>query len=626
MSEHILFTVGLPFGRWRDVVGPCLVSSGSHRLLDSSIETWLDDSLGAPPLAQVSVSALTGVKASAEALAKLQSTRPSGVSWWGGADARLCWLVPALAEACPQARFLVLVEHPARALSHLLSTDGDAADTARSVELVLAGVRALAQFVQRCTDRCLVLDVDEVSSDPALFASHLGEWLGISLIPTAVASDEPRSSALHALLGDRLFALTTGMPRLYERLFASCTPLRSDATVMPTAPAVQAVAAAEEFRSLVQQAARAEALGRRVDTARAERRGSTFAPDQCEREAELLLVQLHQVQEELEHYYTAWRDSPAATAMPATPAMAGVKVTRFDIDEARDVAPHRHLSMTLHGVEAVDRTLPRVDLRVVEHVGRPGIAFLASDGTTPPLLAWNPTGQEEARSFVLLVPADDPSRQRLMRLGCGDWRFLVSVVAQVARHLEQQSGTELVRWRNVASRLVRQLADLPTRFRFDRVVLDPKADASGAWHVRFENVSFADRAFERLALRWWPQDGAGIELLVQEDATFPPLASWPVEETGAWCKSWRIPLAGAPRADLERAWAGLTRVDRELLLGLLDAMPAVLPGAIAYKLVSNGGAEEIGRASSLSLRLGLRLAHGSRLKRAARALRNRAMP
>jgi hypothetical protein len=339
---------------------------------------------------------------------------------------------------------------------------------------------------------------------------------------------------------------------------------------------------------------------------------------------ELLLVQLHEVQEELERFYHRHRElQESAVRLPARLAATRIEVDRFEIQAERDTAPHRELALALHGVTAADRSLPLIEARLVEHHGRPGLAFFDAGGPTKPLMAWRLSGTEAGREFVLLVPSDAPSRREIQRLGTADWHFLEAIAARVACEIER-ALPEASRWRLVADRLLQQLIDLPPRFRFDRIDATPDAGAPGMIRISFRNVSFGMRQAADVSLRWSPGPGSRhptVELLEAERS--PLLACWPLDDAGVPLSVWRLPLHGAPASGLGRAWRSMPRADRDLLLAMLDALPAATLRPAGDVGVATRDAAVLQSQATLPLQRALRLVHGSRLRRIARAIRGR---
>jgi hypothetical protein len=600
MTHTTLLTLGTPFGQWPSVAKSFL----DECLLDPAIAKWHQDVVGAP-LPEVNgtnvLDALLGVKIDPVMLKRLQALRPTHSLCWGGCDVRLSWTGHAMAQLLPDAKFLIWVEHPARPLAHWLPAAGRA-DPAVALAIIQSSLQGMVNLVHRHRSRCLVVYADEAAAHPEALVGRLKDWLGLDrgkvALPAPLAHDP-----LNLLLSEQLIASCPRLLRDYERLYASCTPLVESDEPPAAQPARLALEAIEAHQHLVRAAG-------------------------AQRDGELLLVQLHQVQDELEHYYLAYRGLEAAQDGTGTPPIAN-KMARIEIGIERDTPPHRELSLVLHDLQVDDRNLDRLHVRLVEHHGRAGLVLLQPRQAPAPLAAWEPSGSEGELSFVLLIPTDDHGRQRLQRMGASDWRTTESAVRSIERALDEGSASApSSRWANVARRLTQQLADLPARFRFDRVDAVPDPQAAGAFIATFGNVSFGSRHVAEVRLRWRPRaeqaDPASVELLRPAGGEVPLPASWPVDAAGAWLTAWPLPLAGASRAALAVAWRSMGRTEREFLFGLLDALPAAATAAAHHGHGATvGHADELVTAAAMPLRAAYRLFHGGRLRRVAQAARGR---
>lgn len=598
----------------------------------------------------------------------------------GGVELRLepqgCWTLEALAAQFPQANFLIFVESPSHALGEWL-TQNAAEDAATALERWCDAVRRILRHVQRHLPRCVLVDAGEARRHGAALAALCSERFGF--VPAGSAPVGSAPDALAAAVGAVLAAADGRAGALYAELHASCVPLcddDADSMTVGAAHGIEAHEALDGWRALQsgrralhekleqhrlvlrehEERATAEAVAARQDNARlqadvAELRQALqvahgeagtlrqqvgnvavlqqqCTQSQCEadaakREADLLLLQLHQVQEELEHYYLAWRELQDQSPPPSAAVTKNVEQVVLGTERLKP--PHRELGLTLQSVRAGGRVLGRVDARLVEHHGRPGVALFAAEGQPTPLMAWQPSGREEGRDYLLLVPADAPAAQRLQSMGRGDWELLLQLVDATVAVLEHMQSETARRWQVVAERLRRQLAALPARLRYDRIEAAPAADAPGAIDASFAPVSFGSREMAELRLRWWPRpaDGGALELLLGADAATPPLAHWPVEADGRWAPLWRLPLGELARSEREHAWRALGAEDRALLLGVLDALPAVAQRASAALGAAVGDASELRAAAALPLRTAQRALHGSRGRRVWRALRGR---
>lgn len=620
MLDTPLFTVGTPDGSWLPAASRLLATVADTDLQSSLLRDWLGHAFTEAP-------ALEAPALRREALDELARLAcPTGR--WGTVDAAACWVLDALAERFPQARYLIFVASPATALAEWLARDAAGATTA---EMVLqrwrAGAVRLLRHAQQHPKQCLLIDAAEASSWPNQMASLCSQRLGFAFKPTAAPASTP--DALAAALSATLAAADERTQALHVELHASCTPLADDAAA-PLALGIDASAVMRDWWRLREGQAHLRQQGsapRAEAEAEAEalKRESDEHSEAAAHDAEMQLIQLHQLREELEHYYLAWRSlrnqpAPSGQSLPIPE-----RVDRVEIGQERDTPPHRELAMLLHGVHADDRTLAKVDARLVEHHGRPGIALFVNDNHPTPLMAWQPTGQEAGRDYMLFVPGDAPAAHRLQSLGHGDWALLRQLVDAMVAVLHQAQGDNAVRWQVVAERLRRQLAALPPRLRYDRIDASAVADASDAIDASLAPVSFGAREAAEVRLRWWPRaaHGGALELLVGADAETPPLAHWPVGADGRWAARWRLPLGEVGRRERERAWRSLAAEDRALLLGVLDALPAVAQRASMQLGNVVGSPSELSAAAAQPLRTAQRALLGSRGRRVWRALHGR---
>lgn len=630
MTALTLFTLGTPHGRWPDIATQVLGSAAGGRLLDPAVSRWHEQvagALAADGAPVVELEALARLEFAPAQLESLRALRGDDAAPWGGLDTRACWTAERLADGFPEARFLIWVESPAQVLAHWLQAGGQG-DPQRVLKAWEAAAQRIVRLVQKHLARCLVVLADEAQRHPAALRQRVARWSGVELRigPAAVTI---AADSLGSLLARGLAAEDAASTRAFSALYASCVPLVEGSEAQPEA--VDAVACVEGYHRLLRAAAASQAFETRLqslirdqDRSRQDMQAVREALEtergahrRAVQEQELLLVQLHQVQEELERYYLAWRQLDSGAGVGASGATA-LQVDAVEIGLERDTPPHCEIGVVLRGVRAGGRLLPHVEARLVEHHGRPGLALFETVGQPTPLMAWRAGASEGERAYMLLVPADEVAREVLQSLGSGDWQFVTGVATAVAAALADTDAALAGRWRIAATRLRQQLAGLPDRLRFDGV--EVAAGENGALEASFEQLSFGSTRCPHLRLRWSPRraDGAALELLAPSSPDEPPvLTAWPVDAQGGWARSWTLPVTDAI------FWRTLGRHDRELLLGLLDALPAVAHRAQALDRGDAGAGGGLIAAASQPLRLAHRALHGSRLRRVLRALRGR---
>jgi hypothetical protein len=355
-------------------------------------------------------------------------------------------------------------------------------------------------------------------------------------------------------------------------------------------------------------------------------------------EHELLALQLQQVQEELElHCLECRRLEGSVTALMPAAGWLGLFIAEMLPSAERNAPPHRELTFTLRQVKVGTRDIPEAMVRLVEHHGHPGLVVFSGIEGPQLLESWRESGREDDRAYALLIPSDAHSKPFFDAMGSADWLLMQAVAVRMEMHLHQASPPLAPRWRQVARRLREELMEMPPRFRYGTLDVEPMPDAATVTLAfRFGQVLCGARQLERLTVHWrltGPQ--AGLDLLCDPVAG-PPLPSWPDDERGASPDRLVMPLASnlseqdrrdflvrlAP-ADQDfvlavlAAWAGVAaRVPPELLGADYDAPASVLAATALLRDAHSGLASGSARGTH----------PGSLLRRVVRRMRQVSAP
>jgi len=447
---------------------------------------------------------------------------------------------------------------------HQVQEELEALCIARRETTELAGAQAAqleAQLAQAATER----DAHAAQSvDLQQQLAGLGQ---------SMRSREAETESLHQRLG----ALTQSTAQQASEQASEHAAAQAQLVALAAALAqakAQAETEAQRWSQAREQAAQ-HALQQcaELDAARA----STLAASE---ESELLLLELHQVQEELEAVCLARRALQTA-AESAVPAADGLDL---EVGEMRPVAeraalPHRELSFALRQATVAGREIPEAALRLVEHLGHPGLVVFANPQGPQLLDAWQESGREDGRPYALLVPGDRHSQPIFDAMGSTDWLLIQALAGQIVHRLQPAQSALAPYWINLARRLREQLQEMPLRLRFDGLSFETSDDSAPAWlGLRFDRLSCGVRRLDRLTVRWrhsGPQ--VGIELMCDELAG-PPLPHWPIDAEGGWPDSLYLPLsaagaAEAPGSAASARWSSLSAADLDFVFALLAAMP-----------------------------------------------------
>lgn len=597
-----LVTLGTPHGGWAPLARAALEAAPGGTWLGGHLGAWLDDLLG--PDAEAWPQA-------APAAATLQS--PDGATRWGALDERACWALDALLEGLPQARFLVFVDTPEAALATWLRRGAPGSAQAALAQWT-AGARRLLERSARARARFTFIDAAAASRDPLLLTDALQRLLGAApqewQVPAPAVADATVEHVAAALAADAAEAHAVG-----DALLALCkapaaiadTPTSADVALQADAEGESIV---ERFRGLAGSAADAQqrrelerdalerALkGQREAAAlvRAELRRERAAHARTRTELEatrgklgtanmeraVVIRQVLDTQRELARYFGEYR----RLELSAGPVSARIRANRVVFGPTVSDGPHRHIDVHAHGLRSPSQELHDQLVRLVDHHGRPGIALLNTRGKPAPLGLWEPNIDEGARSGLLIVPADAPSRALLERLGTADWITVLGLVNLLESELAISRIPQAAAWRVVAHRLLMQLRELPARLRYDRCTLTPVDDRDPAHpqlRVAIESPMYGEEVLAPIHLLWSPKAhwsrgedaSASLQwLLPSEPGSAPALANWPVEPDGRPAARLALPVGpGLGGAAKRQRWQRLSASERALLLGLLDTL------------------------------------------------------
>jgi hypothetical protein len=437
--------------------------------------------------------------------------------------------------------------------------------------------------VHRDAGQCLVIDAAEAAAAPDAMLRTVARWHSTSFTqaPLTIAG-MPLPDTLSLALAQQLCAHDAACAELFDELHAA-SALLVDHAVPPATGRAGSDAPVRRYRELLATEVDRQRLATLVETQTDELANSAILRSEAaaaRQESELMLLQLHRVQEQLEHYYRQHKTLEDASERfgwrgAHLPAPGAVRLLG-----QHKHAPHLHLHFAMEDLRSGARAIPHLEVRLLDHLGRPGLVVFSARPNEA-LAAWQPTGDEAGRPFMALIPSDSQSRRLLERMGTADWQ-LINHLAQSIQHYLGSEGSDLgLRWQVTAARLCRQLIDLPPRLRYDRLELARvQSDDAAQLEILFGRASYGDRLLDQVRLRWAANgqggkvDGPALHWLRPEDPTNVPLAAWPPGDDGQLAAAFGLPVGrGGNAARKRQQWRALSAADQALLLAVLDALP-----------------------------------------------------
>lgn len=310
--------------------------------------------------------------------------------------------------------------------------------------------------------------------------------------------------------------------------------------------------------------------------------------DDAREEGELLLTQLHQVQEELEHYFLEhqklkhehqvqnerWR-----RMLQRTPDYCD-----FAAVNASPGTQHGTLDWQFEELETAGRHIPQLACQTLLIDGAAAIRIPRNAGQA--LLHW-PADTDAAD--VLLAPGVESARTPLARLATSDLvllKNLASVFQQALRapaDLQLPADFPAAELQIALSQLPEQLAALPPALRYDRVTLknnQTNPDYEHLWLV-LDNLSLGSQRWAQFEFRLSCANVGPRRFGTHPKLEFPqhvgqaPLPGWFDESYDDHGAKLELRFALPDAMDVQ-VWSQLSDADHHFLRALLDALPGLL--------------------------------------------------
>lgn len=365
---------------------------------------------------------------------------------------------------------------------------------------------------------------------------------------------------------------------------------------------------AESQKQLAAQKQKVEALEKEVASLRAQlatpqenkAQAEALASAQnrlkdAEQENELLLLQLHQVQEELEHYFLQHQDIQkqlkAADERWQRMLQRSPGYCDYAALDLLDMDASGKGSWRLSGLHAAGRSIPELQFGTVVEQGVAGLVLTKPETGSTPLLHW-PTSAD-GNELTLIPLGNGPQlAQRLncfIELATSDWDLLKVLLTVLRRELSQPATLQTTA--PIPRELLRAGLDtfsqvlerFPAVLRFDRVTLKREQvnpDYEHLW-LHFDNLAFGAERWATFAFRLSCANvapghfGNYPKLEFPEDGAKLAFDSWFNEAHDDFGSKLELRFALPDAMDLA-VWGKLSAHDQAFIAALTARLPAVL--------------------------------------------------
>ena len=295
--------------------------------------------------------------------------------------------------------------------------------------------------------------------------------------------------------------------------------------------------------------------------------------EDTKQENELLLLQLHQVQEELEHYFLEHQklSSTHETLENRWQRLLKRHPDYCDyqtLDTHEDPQQPDTLQWHFQGLEFAGQHWPTLQIRST--LNAPGVVLTLH--------------QPDAAPFKVGIPKSAQERRYLQSLSSRQWQYAQHLPKLLVQGLQDaELSTELkTRYQQALNALAESLASLPALLRVDDVNLhnvQVNPDYEHLW-LELVNPTWGNEQLETWHLRLSTagvtptQFGAYPKLEIPAQPT-PWLENWYAESQDDHGSKWELRFAQPDTLDMG-AWQQLTPRDQTLLTQVLEQLPMLL--------------------------------------------------
>lgn len=573
---------------------------------------------------------------------------------WGWADLHSASLLDFWLNFEPRLYFILVCTSPVQMLASVIESSADT----DPVDAVLDGWQSqhqqMLRFHHRNPKRCLLVDAGDCAAHPeALIARCNTQWkLGLDDAKASTTDDTgpgalatylaqqlcrsyPQATSLQQELAATIYRL--GQPRQTEKpTMSPFDDIMADYRILRdrSIEAEQLDDAQQNIASLTNtindlnaeksaQKAEKSALAARHYALQGEVAALTQAHDahqaqfaterqaqadalkvtdaklkESQQENELLLLQLHQVQEELEHYFLQHQDvqKQLDAAQDRWQRMLQRTPNFCDYELLEILPPEQDdgdaIRWRIKHLNAAGRCLPELTFKTIIESGIAGFILSRTPGTPGPLLRWPAVTEQPDQHTLIPIGNRNNLPQRiesLLDLATSDWHLLHTLSTQLSKALESPATLNApaklqpAALRAGLGKLTQVIEKFPVTLRYDTLSLKREQvnpDYEHLW-FSFGNLAFGGKQWPHFEFRLSCANvrpgrfGLHPKLEFPEETSQAPFDSWFVEAYDDFGAKLELRFALPESMDIA-VWQRLSENDRSFVTALIKRLPAIL--------------------------------------------------
>ncbi len=318
-------------------------------------------------------------------------------------------------------------------------------------------------------------------------------------------------------------------------------------------------------------------------------------------ESELLLLQLHQVQEELEHYFLSYkelemnfttlnrRQQDMALLAPHFCTADEITVLSEQID-----GEFKTLDCQLDDLDHFGDISPRVNVKVLSHAGQSGLEFRApTEVHSIPLPGYLQTGADDVSGFMALLPATDEGQALIKQLGTTDIQRIKGIATLLKARLqagmcsltERSQNLHSADWLVTLDDFIGAFDHACENLTFDAVELKEAYQTPGYEHLwlSIHNLACAGKTLPELSFKLAAKEvdaetftEFGCLEFRDQDSGIAPFIAWPPAESDEFGPVMALECPATLNEAQHSTWISLASADRTFIDALLEQLASTI--------------------------------------------------
>gem|GEM_PF-2677765 len=132
-----------------------------------------------------------------------------------------------------------------------------------------------------------------------------------------------------------------------------------------------------------------------------------------------------------------------------------------------EVGEHQHINYTLKGITHLGRKFSKLDVRIVEHRGNPGVVIMEPIAEERPFYAWERNGDENGMGFMLIIPTEKKGKDWLVRTTTNDLLLTKDIINYIMRDILKEGSDK--KWSEICTEVQLGIDNIPLRLHYDDV-------------------------------------------------------------------------------------------------------------------------------------------------------------